>query len=70
MYDPTVYTADSRLPQGSNGLTQELHGAKQFYERAARVADIYKKRADKLNELYEKEDRLLGTYRTVPAYQP
>lgn len=39
---------------------KELKESKSQYERAAKIAEIYKRRADKLNELYDKEDHLLG----------
>lgn len=34
--------------------------AKAQYERASKIAEIYKRRADHLNDLYDKQDRLLG----------
>jgi hypothetical protein len=40
---------------------QELKGAKLQYERAAKIAEIYKKKSDKQNDLYEKQDKMLGT---------
>lgn len=39
---------------------KELQGAKQGYERAAKIAEAYKKRSDRLSELYDKQDRLLA----------
>uniref|UniRef100_A0AC35G3C6 Uncharacterized protein n=1 Tax=Panagrolaimus sp. PS1159 TaxID=55785 RepID=A0AC35G3C6_9BILA len=38
---------------------KELKGAKLQYDRAAKIADIYKQQCDNLNELYEKQDHLL-----------
>ncbi|CAD5207822.1 unnamed protein product [Bursaphelenchus xylophilus] len=38
---------------------KELRGARAQYERAAKIADIYKGQVDQLNELYEKQDRML-----------
>uniref|UniRef100_A0A915DQ38 Uncharacterized protein n=1 Tax=Ditylenchus dipsaci TaxID=166011 RepID=A0A915DQ38_9BILA len=38
---------------------KELKGSKMQYERAAKVADIYKRQCDQLNELYEKQDDML-----------
>uniref|UniRef100_A0A914XMV8 Uncharacterized protein n=1 Tax=Plectus sambesii TaxID=2011161 RepID=A0A914XMV8_9BILA len=39
---------------------KELKGAKLQYERAAKIAEIYKKRSDKQNDLYERQDRMLA----------
>uniref|UniRef100_A0A1I8A967 DUF4200 domain-containing protein n=1 Tax=Steinernema glaseri TaxID=37863 RepID=A0A1I8A967_9BILA len=38
---------------------QELRGAQQQYERATKIADLYKQQTDKLNDLYEKQERML-----------
>ncbi|CAD5205364.1 unnamed protein product [Bursaphelenchus okinawaensis] len=38
---------------------KELKGARLQYERAAKIADIYKSQVDQLNELYDKQDRML-----------
>ncbi|KAI6174898.1 hypothetical protein M3Y97_00972500 [Aphelenchoides bicaudatus] len=38
---------------------KELRGSKLQYERAAKIAEIYKMQTDKLNELYDKHDRML-----------
>ncbi|KAI6203835.1 hypothetical protein M3Y94_00602700 [Aphelenchoides besseyi] len=38
---------------------KELQGSKLQYDRAAKIAEIYKSQTDKLNELYEKQDNML-----------
>uniref|UniRef100_A0A915C8K2 Uncharacterized protein n=1 Tax=Parascaris univalens TaxID=6257 RepID=A0A915C8K2_PARUN len=38
-----------------------MNGAKKQYERAARIAEIYKEQCDNLKELHEKQDQLLTT---------
>ncbi|KAH7695153.1 Protein W03G9.7, partial [Aphelenchoides avenae] len=38
---------------------KELKGAKMQYERAAKIAEIYKTQTDTLNDLYEKQDNML-----------
>ncbi|KHN79662.1 hypothetical protein Tcan_11781, partial [Toxocara canis] len=40
---------------------KEMKGAKRQYERAARIADIYKQQCDNLKELYDKQDQMLTT---------
>lgn len=45
---------------------KELHGSKSQYERAAKIAEAYKRRSDRLSELYEKQDRLLGQLISFP----
>ncbi len=47
---------------------QELKGAKLQYERAARIADIYKQQTDTMNELYEKQDKMLGRLEDYGSY--
>lgn len=37
-----------------------MNGAKKQYERAARIAEIYKEQCDNLKELHEKQDQLLS----------
>jgi hypothetical protein len=32
------------------------------YERAAKIAEIYKLQTDKLNDLYDKHDRMLSRF--------
>lgn len=39
---------------------KELGGSKLQYERAAKIAEIYKMQTDKLNSLYDKHDKMLG----------
>lgn len=39
---------------------KELKGAKLQYERAAKIEDIYKRQCDTLNDLYDKQDTMLG----------
>jgi hypothetical protein len=39
---------------------QELKGALLQYERASKIAEIYKRQVDTLNSLYEKQDMMLG----------
>ncbi|KAI6177510.1 hypothetical protein M3Y97_00915400 [Aphelenchoides bicaudatus] len=39
---------------------KELKGALLQYERAAKIAEIYKRQVDTLNSLYEKQDMMLG----------
>ncbi|KAE9551223.1 hypothetical protein FO519_005572, partial [Halicephalobus sp. NKZ332] len=38
---------------------KELKGAKLQYDRAAKIADIYKNQCDNLNDLYDKQDTML-----------
>lgn len=39
---------------------QELKGSKLQYNRAAKIAEIYKIQTDKLTQLYDKQDRMLS----------
>ncbi|KAI6227366.1 hypothetical protein M3Y99_01258800 [Aphelenchoides fujianensis] len=38
---------------------KELAGSKLQYERAAKIAEIYKMQTDRLNDLYDKQDKML-----------
>uniref|UniRef100_A0A7E4VDU3 DUF4200 domain-containing protein n=1 Tax=Panagrellus redivivus TaxID=6233 RepID=A0A7E4VDU3_PANRE len=38
---------------------KELKGSKMQYDRAAKIADLYKTQCDNLNSLYEKQDEML-----------
>ncbi|VDK56326.1 unnamed protein product [Anisakis simplex] len=42
---------------------EEMDGARKQYERAARIAEIYKQQCDNLKELYEKQDEMLSKYK-------
>jgi hypothetical protein len=41
---------------------KELKGAFLQYERASKIAEIYKRQVDTLNSLYEKQDMMLGEF--------
>lgn len=47
---------------------KELKGSKQQYDRAYRIADIYKQRSDRLSEMYDKQDRMLGALHKFISY--
>ncbi len=36
-----------------------MAGAKKNYDRAAKICEIYKRKADRLTDLYDKQDRIL-----------
>ncbi len=37
-----------------------MTGAKRNYDRASKICEIYKRKADRLTDLYEKQDKLLS----------
>ena len=37
-----------------------MNGARKQYDRAARIADIYKQQCEKLKELHEQQDKMLS----------
>lgn len=39
---------------------QELKGARAQHHRASKIAEIYKQQVDNLNDLYDKQDKMLG----------
>ncbi|KAI6225103.1 hypothetical protein M3Y99_01382500 [Aphelenchoides fujianensis] len=41
---------------------KELKGSKLQYERAAKIAEIYKMQTDRLNDLYDKQDKMLSKH--------
>ncbi|VDD96057.1 unnamed protein product [Enterobius vermicularis] len=45
--------------QTSNIVFKEMNGARKQYERAARIAEIYKQQCDRLRNLHEQQDKML-----------
>lgn len=39
-----------------------MNGARKQYERAARIAEIYKQQCDRLRNLHEQQDKMLSEF--------